>query len=129
MRDGRVDDAVRLLSDAFRVNRELDDTYRLPFIVCRFAGAVAAKGMAGTAARMLSCGQSLLDELSSSEDWMERTNEETLLSIRAQLDEAAFAEAWEQGGKLTAEQAVTLALDSLGEDAAGAKAGSRSRVV
>jgi len=124
-----VDDALRLLSEAFRVNRELENTYRLPFIVCRFARAVAAKGMAGTAARMLSCGQSLLDELGSSEDWMERTNEETLSSIRTQLDEAAFAEAWEEGRKLTADEAVALALDSLGEGAAGARAGSRSRVV
>jgi hypothetical protein len=50
---------------------------------------------------------------------MERTNEQTLSSIRTQLDEAAFAEAWEQGRKLTAEQAVTLALDSLDEHAPG----------
>jgi hypothetical protein len=71
----------------------------------------------------------LLDELSSSEDWMERTNEETLSSIRTQLDEAAFAEAWEQGRKLTADEAVALALDSLGEDAASANAGARSRFV
>ena len=30
-----------------------------------------------------------------------------------QLDEAAFAEAWEQGQALTADEAVALALDSL----------------
>jgi hypothetical protein len=30
------------------------------------------------------------------------------------LDEAAFAEAWEQGRVLTAAEAVALALDSLG---------------
>jgi len=40
-------------------------------------------------------------------------NEETLAVIRAQLDEAAFAEAWEQGRALTADEAVALALDLL----------------
>jgi hypothetical protein len=40
-------------------------------------------------------------------------NERTLAAIRAQLDEAAFAEAWEQGRTLTADRAVDLALDSL----------------
>jgi hypothetical protein len=40
-------------------------------------------------------------------------NEETIRTIRAQLDEVAFAEAWEQGRPLTADEAVALALDSL----------------
>jgi hypothetical protein len=39
-------------------------------------------------------------------------NETTLAAIRAQLDDAAFAEAWEQGRKLTVGEAVTLALDA-----------------
>jgi hypothetical protein len=38
-------------------------------------------------------------------------NETTLAAIRAQLDDAAIAEAWEQGRKLTVGEAVTLALD------------------
>ena len=40
-------------------------------------------------------------------------NEPTLNGIRAQLDEAAFAKAWEQGRALTADEAVALARDSL----------------
>ena len=39
-------------------------------------------------------------------------NETTLAAIRTQLDDAAFAEAWEQGRKLTVGDAATLALDS-----------------
>jgi hypothetical protein len=38
-------------------------------------------------------------------------NEETLATIRTQLDDGAFADAWEQGRKLTLEDAVALALD------------------
>jgi hypothetical protein len=40
-------------------------------------------------------------------------NAETLTKIRAHLDEAAFAEAWEQGQALTVDEAAALALDSL----------------
>ena len=39
-----------------------------------------------------------------------RISEETLTIVREQVDEAAFAEAWEQGRTLTAAEAVTLAL-------------------
>lgn len=41
-------------------------------------------------------------------------NEQALTTIRTQLDEAAFAEAWEQGQALTVDEAVALAFDSLG---------------
>jgi hypothetical protein len=51
-------------------------------------------------------------------------NDKTLAKIRAALDGLAFAEAWEAGRRLSADGAVSLALDSLG--AAAATAGSRS---
>lgn len=41
--------------------------------------------------------------------------------------DAAFAQAWERGLTMTADEGVALALDSLG--AAGATAGSRSRAI
>ena len=44
--------------------------------------------------------------------WAAKINEETLTTIRTQLDEAAFAEAWEQGRALTLDEAVALALES-----------------
>ena len=40
-------------------------------------------------------------------------NEKTLATIRVQLDDDAFAEAWEKGRPLTADEAVALALDDL----------------
>ena len=39
-------------------------------------------------------------------------NEGTLAIVRRHLDETAFAEAWEQGRKLTVDEAVALALQS-----------------
>ena len=46
--------------------------------------------------------------------WLKRRNDEALALIRAQLDDAAFLEAREQGRALTADEAVTLALSALG---------------
>jgi hypothetical protein len=41
-------------------------------------------------------------------------NEKTLAALRVQLDEEAFARAWEEGKKLTADEAVALALAEIG---------------
>jgi tetratricopeptide (TPR) repeat protein len=108
--EGRIRDAVRMLDEAYRVNRDLGDVYRIPFIVCRLGRALAAAGMAEAAARVLSSGQALLEEIGAREDWAARMNEQTLASIRTQLDEPALAEAWEEGRKLTADEAVAFAL-------------------
>ena len=115
--EGRIHDAGRLLESAYRVNRQLGDAYRLPFIVCRFARVLAAAGTADAAARVLACGQAQLEEIGAREDWTERMNEHTLAKIRTQLDETALIEAQDRGRKLTADEAVALALDSLGEHA------------
>ena len=39
-------------------------------------------------------------------------NDETRTTIRAQLDETAFDEAWEQGKALTLDDALALALET-----------------
>ena len=81
--------------------------------LCRFARALAFAGGAATAARLLSCFEALREEIGGSEVWVTRDNEEALATIRTQLGEADFAEAWEQGRTLTLDEAAALALDSL----------------
>jgi len=44
-------------------------------------------------------------------------NEATLARIHGMLDDAAFAEAWEQGRALTIDEAVALALGEVERDA------------
>jgi hypothetical protein len=78
----------------------------------RFARTLAFAGRAATAAQLLSCFATLHEEVGGAEAWVTRDKEETLTAIRAQLDEAALAEAWEQGRKLTADEAVALALEA-----------------
>jgi hypothetical protein len=45
--------------------------------------------------------------------WLATIIDQALSTIRAQLDEAALADAWEQGRTLTAGEGVLLALESL----------------
>jgi len=69
-------------------------------------------GKADAAARLLSCFEAQRERIGVSEAWVARMNEQTLSTIRARLDESAFAEAWEQGRALTIDEAVALALES-----------------
>jgi hypothetical protein len=45
--------------------------------------------------------------------WLKRANDEALTLIRLEIDETAFAGAWEHGRTLTADDAVALALEEL----------------
>jgi predicted ATPase/class 3 adenylate cyclase len=115
---GRVDEVVPMLKEAHRIHRsgrrELDHRYWDAVLVCRFARALALKGRAAPAVQLLTCFEILLEETGVNlEAWVARMNEVTLAAIKDQLDEAAIAEAREQGRKLTADEAVALALDSL----------------
>jgi hypothetical protein len=75
---------------------------------------LAFAGRAEAATRVLSTGEMLYEDMGAAPmGWLQRGNNEALVLIRERLDEAAFAEAWEQGRKLTADQAVALALDAL----------------
>jgi predicted ATPase len=107
--EGRVREALSMLEDAYRLNRDLGFVSRTPIIVCRFGRLLAVAGRLEAAVRVLSSGEALLDEVGARSPWLERMNEKTLSMIRAGLDEAAFDEAWEEGRKLTADQAVALA--------------------
>jgi predicted ATPase len=111
--EGRGKEAGRLLKDAYRVNRELGDDYFAPFIVCRLANALAVEGRADPAARVLSSGRALLEEIGAAEGWTAKRNEETRATALSELGETAFAEAWERGRTLTADEAVALAFDAL----------------
>src|SRR5207247_2553596 len=108
---------VPLLKEAHRIHHhrpDHPDRYGDALVVCRLAGALALRGRAATAARLLSCFENLVEEIGvgSLEAWVATRNEVTLIAIRSHLDETAIAEAWEQGRALTADEAVRLALDS-----------------
>ena len=102
-------------SEALRIHRDIGLAFYVAVDLCDFAAVFAGTGRAEAAARLLSKAEALSEEIGGSfEGWAEEQNEETLAALRADLDEPAFAEAWEQGRKLTVDEAVALALGSSG---------------
>ncbi len=115
--EGRLEDAVPMLKESHRIHRDLSDLLFIAVTVCRFARALAAAKRAEVATRVLSSSTVLLEETGASPPWVARKNDATLTTIRAQLDGAVFAEAWEQGQALTADDAVALAIAELRDGA------------
>jgi len=111
---GRIEDALALGKQNLLACRDLGSLQGIAQSLCRSAGTFAVlPGKENTAARLLSCFEAQREQIGVSEAWVARMNEQTLSTIRARLDESAFAEAWEQGRALTIDEAVALALDSL----------------
>jgi len=112
----RVDDAVLLLRESVSAARELGSLQDIAQSLCRAADLlVRFRQKADVAAQLLSCFEGLRERIGVSLTWVARRNEQTLAEIRSQLDEAAFTKAFEQGRKLTADEAAQLALEELGE--------------
>jgi tetratricopeptide (TPR) repeat protein len=112
--DGRVEEAVPLATESLRIYHDLGDPHGVAIELCRCAYAFALKGEVETAARLLSSSEAQrAAEIGGTMPWVERIKEQALTTIRAQLDEAVLAEAWEQGQALTAQEAVAVALTGL----------------
>jgi predicted ATPase/class 3 adenylate cyclase len=112
--EGRLREASTMLKESLRIFRELGDRLELAMNLGRLANVLALTGSVGPAARLLSSSEALTEKLGASVSWWAgERNAKTLAIIRAQLDEAALSEAWEQGRALTVDEAVALALDSI----------------
>jgi predicted ATPase len=109
--EGRIEDAASMLKSSLRIHGKLRDVLDTAVDLCRFASVLARQGRAATAARLLASFESLGDEVGTRRSGVVEMNETTLAAIRARLDHAAIAVAWEQGRKLTVDEAVTLALN------------------
>lgn len=104
-----------MLKSSLRIHARLRDVLDAAVDLCRFASVLARTGRAATAGRLLASFESLGNEVTIRRSGVAEMNETTLAAIRTQLDDAALAEAWEQGSKLTLGAAATLALDSEAE--------------
>jgi len=113
--EGRVDDGVvSMLKESHRLHGKVGDPLQTAFDVFRFAALLAARGRVETATQVYSSADALCEEIGISlHSWDPVFIDEMLATIHAELDDAAFAKAWEQGRTLTADEAVALALDPL----------------
>ncbi|MEO5704559.1 MAG: adenylate/guanylate cyclase domain-containing protein [Candidatus Limnocylindrales bacterium] len=120
---GRPRDAILMLEEAYQISRDTGDRWRLTHIASGLARAFAAMGAAPVATRLLSSEKALFEEIGGkAPPTLTRVDEVTLALVREQLSEAAFTEAWEEGRKLTTDEAVALALESLGPGTIGRSA-------
>jgi ANTAR domain len=102
-----------MLKESLRILHDLGDPLGIAENLGRLARALTVAGSADAAARLLASSDVLYERTGGGVlSWVARMNEETLTTIRARLDDADFADAWEQGRALTLDQAVALALDS-----------------
>ena len=114
VQDGRMNDAIPMLLESHRLHLAIGDPLQSAFDLFRFSHVLAVKKKAEAAARAFACSDTLCEETGLRlRSWDPEFFDETMASIRSQLDEAAFAGAWDEGRKLTPEAAVALALDSL----------------
>ena len=106
-------DALPLFREAYELNLELDDRWRMALVACRLATALIGLGEPERAAQVLASGEGQLEDMGADPAWRRETRERDVGRLRGELGEASFAEAWEEGRKLSADEAVALALASL----------------
>jgi hypothetical protein len=82
-------------------------------VICRFASVLALARRPEDAVRVLSSSAALHEKIGAMPPYVAKLSTQTLEGVRPQLDEVAFADAWEQGRRMTADEAVALALDAL----------------
>ncbi len=112
--EGRLEDAHVMLTEAYRINRELGTPeLQAAMDLCRLARSLALAGRSVAAVRILACAEAVYEENGAKPRrlFVEK-NEQTRGLINAKLDDSTFAEAWEQGRALSPDEAVDLALDT-----------------
>jgi predicted ATPase len=116
--EDRFEDALSLLGAAIRIELRVGNLRRIAMLLGRCGYALARLGRESEATQVLSRSQAIYDETGISiVPWTVREIEHTIDLIRTKLDDTAYDEAWEQGSRLTVDEAVALAL---GEAPAGA---------
>jgi hypothetical protein len=112
--EGRFEEATAMLREAIRIEHRRGNLLELAIDLGRLASVLTLAGAAATAASLVASSESLTEQVGASVPfWAGERNAKTLGSVRTQIDEAALAEALEDGRKLTFDEAVALALESL----------------
>jgi predicted ATPase len=111
LEDGLVDKAVRLLTQGTRITAKIGLVFDLVDNLYSFARVGSLQDQEAVAARLFAAAEAAISRLGSTRDWAAKDDAATLARVRTQLDDNAFAAAWEQGRNMSVEDAVALALD------------------
>jgi hypothetical protein len=101
------------MGDALRAVRQVGDVLFRSANLCSAAQVLAGLGRPIVAATLLGFAMARFGELGTRERWVELMNEETMASIRRQLDGPAIDAAAERGRRLNWDEATQLAVTAL----------------
>jgi non-specific serine/threonine protein kinase len=102
-----------LLKESLLLCRELGIKVDIVRCLKRLAMVAGAEGQPERAARLLGAAEALRQAIGAPLPPMDRPQyDRSIASVRARLGEEAFAKAWEEGRKMTMEEAVQLAVGS-----------------
>jgi predicted ATPase len=110
--EGRMEDALTMLHEAYRINREIGmPDGQIARDLARLARGLALAGRVVAATRILACSDALHEQegIRRRPD-AARREQEAVSAIRSRLDDPAYAEAWGQGRAMACDDAVALAL-------------------
>jgi predicted ATPase len=110
--EGRHRDELAMLTESLQIYRALAEPSGIAAALGEFSHALARRGDPRTAAKLVAASDTIQKNIGSVVPWMSAINEQALAAIRADLDEDAIAEAWQEGAQLTIDDAVDLAFDS-----------------
>ena len=103
--------ARALFEEGLALYRQCERAYDLSGYVAGFAGIIGANGKSLQAAQLLGAVEASYQALGTVMAPADRKEYDHILAaVRAQLDEATFNAAWEEGRKMTLEQAIEYAL-------------------
>jgi predicted ATPase/class 3 adenylate cyclase len=107
---GDIRAAATYFTDELKLFREQEDSSGIAMGLAGLAGVAAAQLQLQRAARLGGAADVLLQTAEPLEPEDRLAYDQTITTVRAQLDNAAFAAAWAAGRALTAEQAIAYAL-------------------
>jgi predicted ATPase/class 3 adenylate cyclase len=112
LEDGRARDAVAMMKDVLRIDRESGFDLQTSLDLCRFARTIARAGVAyADAVRLLACAEAIREEIGAGiPPYVAEIIEEALAVLRAHVDPPAFDAAWQEGRDLSADEGIDLAL-------------------
>jgi len=110
---GEVERAATLLAESLASFRKWDDSLGIARCMLMFADLRQAQGEIMEAARLLGFVEAWLESNQFQFVFFDHTNyARGVAAARAQLDEATFTAAWEEGRATTIKQAIKYALEA-----------------
>ena len=109
--DGEVAEGLAMVRESLRIRHHLGDQIWTAVNLRRVAYALAITGQAERAAPLLARAIAMGTQIGIGINWIAEANDRALAAVRAQLDDAAFAAAWEHGQSLSVDEVVAKALE------------------